>query len=116
MWPVLVMGARVRSAHAVSRHTISRLPVYLCDLVPDSPGIRRFSALYLTSQDSELFRQKTERALSPPELNNVEDLRSHLSARTATDFEHGRTVELDGWILSRTEADSLALATLYRTG
>jgi len=110
------IGAGHRSIAASSRHTVFRFPKYLCELVPDSPGVRRFSAIYIDNQDPKKFRREAEGVLLPIELRSLGDLRQHLSARSAADFEQGRTVELDGWILSRTEADSLTLATLYRMG
>jgi hypothetical protein len=40
------------------------------------------------------------------------ELRRLLGASVVTDFEKGRTVELDGWVLSETEARLCALALL----
>ena len=111
-----VIGAGHRPIPAPSRHMVSRFPRYLCELVPDSPGVRRFSAIYIGNQDPKVIRRRAEGVLLPIGLRSLGDLRQHLSARSAADFEQGRMVELDGWILSLTEADSLTLATLYRTG
>ncbi|MGH2732357.1 MAG: hypothetical protein ACRDJG_05390 [Actinomycetota bacterium] len=41
-----------------------------------------------------------------------EELRRLLAAGVLADFEEGRTVELDGWVLSKTEARLCALCTL----
>jgi hypothetical protein len=41
-------------------------------------------------------------------------LRAHLTARVQRDFESGRTITLNGWILSLTEARQCALYSLIR--
>jgi hypothetical protein len=40
------------------------------------------------------------------------ELRARLLSRIQSDFESGRVVDLDGWVVSSTEADLYALAAL----
>lgn len=60
-----------------------------------------------------------ERLLGPvrtkwPATRN--QLRDHLAALRQDDFEHGNVVTVAGWILARSEADAIALVSLYRAG
>ena len=44
-----------------------------------------------------------------PSSWNRDRLRAYVESRIESDFELGRTVDVDGWILSETEADLCAL-------
>ena len=66
------------------------------------------------SEETLTERIRSDLSRSEDELcgTDFESLRKLLRLRTRRDFEEGRTVRLEGWIMSRTEARLFALATL----
>ncbi len=59
----------------------------------------------------EFIRSQTL-AIHPAGMPNAEQVGRMLQDRIRSDFATGETVEVDGWILSRTEARLCALAAL----
>jgi hypothetical protein len=92
----------------------------LLDLLPDNPATH-----YLGARAIQHFR-RTEPAgivaenlldtLTATPTPTTHQLRFHLRSLCDEDFAAGDTVTLDGWIMARSEAEAIALVTLYRTG
>jgi len=55
------------------------------------------------------------RIFQEPVARNQHSLRRYLDSRRTHDFESGNVVELDGWLLSATEARVFAVAAHART-
>ena len=89
----------------------------------DRPGSAiEVGLAYLRQHQDEADRARVTMALAPdlerhcePEKASRAELRTAISRQVRHDFELGRVAEVDGWILSVTEARLCALAALHAT-
>lgn len=96
------------------------LGMRLADLLTDQRSAAAVGRAYLRSAPHERNPHLLVQAIaaSRPELrrnlaaSDVPRLRAWLSQALREDFEQGRLVEVDGWILAETEARLCALAAL----
>jgi hypothetical protein len=90
----------------------------LLELIPDNPAARRLGRAAIDQLGSDRFPEDAATRLVKDMRGNasltLEQLRDHLETLRQTDFENGSTVTVNGWILARSEADALAIATFYR--
>jgi len=74
---------------------------------------RRYLAAYPQAATPERLRADAGLSTLPPAMcADIEALRRTVLARQREDFEIGNTVQLDGWILARSEAALCALISL----
>lgn len=84
----------------------------LLTLLRSPAAARRIGRAYLEKAGDEADPAKLV-ALIMGEGGTVEgDLLRHVAERQRADFAAGRTIKLDGWVLSRTEARLYALAAV----
>lgn len=83
----------------------------LLDLFGNEQDVRALGAAYRAAFPSEDGEDALRAALAS-DTAAAADLPEALRMRVRQDFEEGRTVELDGWILSVTEARQCALFSL----
>lgn len=85
----------------------------LLSVLKDPAHIRELGRRYRTARPDENGRDKLievlQRDLDPDAPPFVSD---RLEARVRSDFAEGRTIQLDGWVLSVTEARQCALFSL----
>jgi hypothetical protein len=94
-----------------------RLTATLRTLVDDQGAARRFGLLYVDQTPVEADPGVLARLIlgvaAPGQVDDFElerrSLRRRLDAKVREDFASGTTVQLDGWVLSRTEARLCAL-------
>ncbi len=86
-------------------------------VLPTTDGAHAIGALYLSQTPEEADPESIMRALDlalgvqSARLGPVA-LRAHLQEQIRRDFEQAETVQIDGWILARTESRLCALSTL----
>ena len=92
----------------------------LLELIPDNPATRRLGRAVLDLPGPDRFPEAAATRLFEGVSGNasltLEQLRDHLKILRLTEFEDGRMVTVQGWILAHSEADALAVATFYRAG
>jgi hypothetical protein len=113
------LPASLRRAGAGAR--AEALAARLTGCLSDAGGAYRLGAAYLVVAPEEADRARLAlhiaggaaraRALA---RRDTPDLRRWLRGRQRRDFAAGRTVEVAGWVLSRTEARLCALVALAR--
>lgn len=90
----------------------------LAGLVSDRRGVRRIGFAYLRDHPLEADTDRLVSGLFPDPWacrlvkqnhSRPDELRRYLKRRIREDFEAGATVNLEGWILSRTECRVCAL-------
>jgi hypothetical protein len=100
---------------ARSRTHVLAFPEMLI-LLGSEKRIREIGAAYRNTFPGESTSDALSKALiSDSGLSaNISDsiLRDHMDQQVRRDFEHGRIVRLNGWILSRTEARQSALYSI----
>ena len=96
------------------------LGAFLSGMVPANAMMRRTAKVIGSQLDTPCSVDVLEREiLSKLAANGSEKreiVRHMLVDQIKTDFDCGRTVTIDGWRLSRTEADLIFLASKYRSG
>lgn len=123
-WVLLCIGCASglsmmpRSAAARARGgSLDELTARLRALLPDPAAARRLGRLYVRqapAEDHPVFLARLTVAslgVQDADISAVDSvsLRRRLDARVRGDFASGTTVQLDGWVLSRTEARLCAL-------
>ena len=92
----------------------------LLELIPDNPATRRLGRAVLDLPGLDRFPEAAATRLLEGLGGNasltLEQLRDRLEILRQTDFEDGRMVTVQVWILADSEADALAVATFYRAG
>ena len=115
--PVSAASWHSRTSEAPVAEDVS--VVRLLELIPDNPAVRRLGRAVLDlpgpDQSPEARAARLFDGVGGNASLTVEQFRDHLEVLRQTDFENGRTVTVQGWILARSEADALAVATFYRT-
>jgi hypothetical protein len=112
----LSLMPRTAEARAAGE-SLDALTARLRALLSDPAAARRLGRLYLRQVPAEdhpvILARLTVAYLSAQDadINAVDpvSLRRRLDARVRGDFASGTTVQLDGWVLSRTEARLCAL-------
>lgn len=107
-------AALVSSLPSLGRRLL--LSESLLAVLSDPAGARDIGRAYLQQVPSEangrqlvsLIAERYPRGMAAQV--HVDEVREYLSNLAREDFAHGRTVELNGWVLSRTEARLCALA------
>lgn len=84
---------------------------------PESARVLGMRYLETTGKDASASRrlERLSRRLSVQlsiQKLDDEELRARLLSSIRSDFESGRVVDLDGWVISSTEADLYAIAAL----
>jgi hypothetical protein len=90
----------------------------LIHILGDRDAVRKIGGLYRRAHPMEddagvlhrVLMQKLPRSSSEPLL------KAHLDRAIREDFAAGRTVQLDGWVLARTEARQCALYAIETNG
>lgn len=107
-------GASLPPGPAFSMDAATRLRA----LVPAPTSARELGRIYLAQHPGEDGAALTRHILSSLSLDEEavvaldrQALPAMVTSRVRADFENGRTVEVAGWILSRTEARLCALWT-----
>jgi hypothetical protein len=99
------------------RASPDELAATLRSLVYDRAAARRLGQLYIhqvpVEDDPRILARLTAASLGAQQADVIAldrtSLRHRLDARVRGDFASGNTVQLDGWVLSRTEARLCAL-------
>ncbi len=81
-------------------------------LFADRRSAEMVGLAYLAGHPAEADSEHLLRKILAGAPNTFDPLRSWLSAKGREDFAHGRTVQVQGWLLSQTEARRCALAAL----
>jgi len=104
-----LVSPRISTAYPAP-HSIKRL----VGLLHDQESARAIGRAYLLQEPSEADATCLVALLDPGGVaaRGKAELRRTIAARHREDFGCGRTVILDGWILSRTEVRLCALATI----
>ncbi len=106
-----------RAAARAPGDCLDELVAGLRALVHDSAAARRLGRLYLrqvpAEDDPHILARLTVASMGATDADakalDRASLRRRLDARVRRDFASGTTVQLDGWVLSRTEARLCAL-------
>jgi hypothetical protein len=111
LWVFAVAGAafQCRRAFAGSRDAG---PAQLARPVQSGESVRAIGRAYLRTEPLEAQRESLEKLLRERLSTEKGDVATRFAKARGRDFLEGRTVHLDGWILSRTEARLCALVTL----
>jgi len=92
----------------------------LLELVPDNPASRRLGVKalrhYRHAGNGEDFPDRLLWSAARTAVRTTDQMRRHLRSSCDADFAAGDTVALDGWIMARSEAEAIALVSLYMTG
>lgn len=92
----------------------------LAGIVPANAMTRRTAEAVGSQSDTPSRVDALEREilskLAATGSEKPEIVRHMLVDRIKTDFDYGWTVSIDGWRLSRTEADLIFLASKHRSG
>lgn len=121
MAPLSVFLALVRPWHVlVERAPVEPAANRLAMLLADPQAARRVGVEYLRLRPDEAAAPVLVDAIAAGlpggraavATRSTRQLRALLAAATCADFKHDRTVVLEGWILSATEARLAALVTL----
>ena len=110
-----LMSRRVQAG--ALRAAPDELAARLRALLYDRAAARRFGRLYVrqvpAEDDPRILARLTVAFLGAQQVDVIAldrtSLRHRLDARVRDDFASGTTVQLDGWVLSRTEARLCAL-------
>ena len=70
------------------------------------PGLR---------QKAEVLRKDINRVRQMHPRDEVEAIRSLISDRVQSDFDHGQTIKVNGWLLAVTEVEIIYLASKFRS-
>ncbi len=104
------------------RPAIPTLSARLEEVLPNAASARALGNAYLAEHPEEadaeaLARQVTE-LLAPYARQTVagQELADALARLRASDFRRGDVVDLDGWVLSRSEVTVCALVAAVRAG
>lgn len=97
-------------ARAVMRSPVPRSAFEaLLDTLGNQSSVQQLGKIFLTSDEGRIFdRQDCLERLSR-EVENHASVHKHLLQLISTDFVLRRTVQLEGWILSRSEVELCAL-------
>lgn len=108
-------GAAVASS-VIASAAPDRLPLQaaLLGVLSHPDGARNIGARYLSLVPAEGDERHLVNLLAKgaPGLMARDEARALLQNAVREDFDQGRTVELNGWVISRTEARLCALASL----
>jgi hypothetical protein len=92
------------------------MAAWLRSMIADLQSARRVGQAYLATTPEEADRDRLLAQLyprlEPGADRSAAAWRESYMARCRQDFAEGRTVRIDGWVLSQTEARLCALATL----
>ena len=112
------LPAQTSAAPRLSRVEDLNLIPILRKFIPNNSATHRLAAAalrqYKSSPDGsvatlgKLFAEMTK--TSPPTTYQV---RAHLQSLRDADFATGNTVNLDGWILARSEVEAITLVALH---
>ncbi len=104
------------ASNATAPAVPDRMPLQaaLLGLLNHPDGARNIGARYLSLVPAEGDQRHLVNLLAKgaPGLMAREEARALLQNAVREDFDQGRTVELNGWVISRTEARLCALASL----
>jgi len=92
------------------------LTAWLKSMIADLQSARRVGQAYLATTPADADRDRllaeVYPRLEPGADRSAAAWRESYTAQCRLDFAEGRTVRIDGWVLSRTEARLCALAAL----
>lgn len=113
-WNAELVSALLPPATRASTGGLSTL---IAQVLRDFDAAKSLGWRYLETYPNEGDRAQLMRSLFPPDLQDrtmttICQLRQYLAMRRKNDFEEGRTVLVDGWILAQTEARICALGVL----
>ncbi len=80
--------------------------------IMEGPDISQIGEAYLKDHSRENTSNKLVQQLLKNIPNDVTDLNDVLALKIRDDFKNERTVMIDGWVLSQTEAHQAALFSL----
>ena len=87
-------------------------------LLPDTGMTRRIARVAASlpglCQNAEILGREIERAQQLHAGHKIDAVRTLISNRIQSDFERGRTITVDGWLLAATEVEIVYLASTYR--
>jgi hypothetical protein len=112
------VAALTRPAFVLSDGRSPTAAARLAATLSDQASARRLGAVYLriTPREANLrtLVSKVGGHLPVRAVHKAsrDELRRHISQAIYSDFTVGRTVKLDGWVMSRTEARVCAIAAL----
>lgn len=98
----------VTTSQALSQLAMPELPPALAA----HQDLCRIGRLYLRELPAETGVSTLARTLLPVDTRHEEQLTATIRRRVEQDFMQGDTVQIDGWVLARTEARQAALYTL----
>jgi len=111
--------ASVRPTQAAEAVTRTAMESRLIDLFSRPDSAARIGRSYLRATPDEADRGKllaaildAEPKLGSPRRRDSRELRRLIAAQCRREFASGRTAQVDGWIIARTEARLCALAAL----
>ena len=94
--------------------------ILLARLVPENAMTRRVAGVMAARPEgrrqSETLRRSIAALLREGGVESDDAVRAFLIRRIRSDFDDGRTIRVDGWHLSATEAGLMFLASEYRPG
>lgn len=102
---------------AATRASTGGLSTLIAQVLRDFDNAKALGWRYLETYPNEGDRAQLIWSLFPPDLQDrtmttISQLRQYLAMQRKNDFEEGRTVLVDGWILAQTEARICALGVL----
>lgn len=111
------LAGRTGFAFSYPQHDLGTL---LAGIIPANAMTRRTAEAVGSQSDTPSRVDALEREilskLAATGSEKPEIVRHMLVDRIKTDFDYGWTVSIDGWRLSRTEADLIFLASKHRSG
>lgn len=113
------LPAAASQALAEDRGTIELIEGVLTDIFPKQLAVRCVGSNYLGAPIAE--KAALARTLSLFQRRDISstdgraEVRQHIRAKILQDFELNRTVSIDRWILSKTEAELCAICVLAKT-
>lgn len=103
-------------ALATANTTIENL---VCGLLPDTVMAGHIAKAAVTlpglRQKAEVLRKDINRVRQMHPRDEVEAIRSLISDRVQSDFDHGQTIKVNGWLLAVTEVEIIYLASKFRS-
>jgi hypothetical protein len=107
-WASTILSARAASA----TDAVDPLATLLARMTPERAAAARLGRAYLAVADQERLAA-TAASLRCTCGDGVAGLRQAVAARARADLARGDTVVVDGWVLARAEAETLALIALH---